>query len=62
MDERQREQLLEDLVERLREEGAPGGTWLLEIDAARGDLHRADDLLRRLRDVIIQSCRDRVPE
>lgn len=59
MEERERDQLLEDLVARLRAEGAPEGSWLLDIDQARAALQQVDDLLRRLREAIISSAHDR---
>jgi hypothetical protein len=59
MEEREREQLIDDLLERLKAEGAPEGTWLLEIDEVREALRQADDILRRLRDAIITAARDR---
>lgn len=56
MDERERKQLIEDLVGRLRKEGAPEGAWLLDIEHARRCLEESDDVLRRLRDAIIASA------
>lgn len=46
-------ELLDALVERLRAEGAPAGTWLLEIEQAREALRAADSLLRRLSDALV---------
>lgn len=44
----EREQLVDEIVERLRTEGAPQGSWLVDIAGARYSLRGVDDLLRRL--------------
>lgn len=58
MDEREREQLVEELIARLKAEGVPEGAWLVDITGARQALHDAygllDDLLARLEDALIQ--------
>lgn len=51
-----RSELLEALVERLRDEGTPEGAWLLDIERSRRCLHDADDVLRRLKETIIRSA------
>lgn len=61
MDEREREQIVEALVERLRIEGVPEGTWLVDITATRQALRDAfgvaDDLLGRLQDALVDALR-----
>lgn len=47
------EELLEALVDRLRAEGVPAGSWLVEIAQARQSLALADSLLRRLAESIV---------
>jgi hypothetical protein len=49
------EELLNELLERLRAEGAPQGMWLVEISQAREQLQSIDALLRRLTAAIIAS-------
>lgn len=55
LDEREREEMITDLVGRLRAEGAPQGTWLVEIAQARDQIATVDSLLRRLSAAIIDS-------
>jgi hypothetical protein len=48
MEQEERDSLLDDLMERLRTEGVPAGTWLIDLTASRRDLRRID---RRLADL-----------
>lgn len=45
--------LVEAIVARLRDEGAPAGTWLVRIAQVRQSLQAADDLLLELYDAIL---------
>jgi hypothetical protein len=45
---------VDELVERLRSEGAPQGIWLIEIAQAREALQQADALLRRMSSAIVE--------
>jgi len=51
-----RADLIDDLVARLRVEGAPSGTWLVDIAHVRKSLRGADDLLRRLQVAIVRQA------
>jgi hypothetical protein len=51
--------LVELLISRLEQRGAPSGLWLVEIAEARRALQKADDVLRRLQDAIIREAEDR---
>lgn len=53
VEEREREQLVDSLLDRLRTEGAPQGVWLVEIAQARDQLASIDSLLRRLAAAIV---------
>lgn len=53
-DDREREELVDLLVQRLQAEGAPQGIWLVEIAQVREALRRADQLLRRLSEAIVE--------
>lgn len=53
MDDREREELLDALIDRLRSQGAPQGVWLVDIAQARQALQAADSLLMRLHDALI---------
>lgn len=55
MDERERNELLDALVERLNLHGAPQGIWLVEIAQARDQLQAVDSLLRRLYLAIVET-------
>lgn len=46
---------------RLRAEGVPEGTWLIQIDHALEGLRVADRLLRDLRDAIMEQARRNLP-
>jgi hypothetical protein len=59
VDEDERERLVEDLVARLEERGAPAGMWLVSIREARVALQEADGLLRRLEDALIRDASER---
>lgn len=48
MEDRTPDELVDALMERLRAEGAPAGTWLIDITASRRDLRR---VVRRLADL-----------
>lgn len=54
MDDRERQELLDALVDRLRSEGAPQGTWLVEIAQAREHVAAVDGLLRKLAAAIVE--------
>lgn len=62
MDEQAREELIEELIVRLRTEGAPEGTWLIDLTAARQVARDAfelvDDLLARLEAALIEGFRN----
>jgi hypothetical protein len=45
-----RAHLIDELVDRLRSEGAPGGTWLIDLTQVRQSLRLAQDQVERLRD------------
>lgn len=53
--------IVETLLARLDERGAPHGTWLLDIEIIRRDLRdaheRADSLLSRLEEALIEQYR-----
>jgi hypothetical protein len=53
------EDLANELLARLVELGVPDGTWLLEIDRARQNVHEIDDLLRRLKEAVIRADQGR---
>jgi hypothetical protein len=46
--------VVEALIERLREEGAPAGVWLIDITQARRALAGVDDLLYRLEQSLLR--------
>jgi hypothetical protein len=54
MDDREREDLLDALVERLRREGAPAGEWLVDVMRARAAIGHLDELLRRLQAALLE--------
>ncbi len=56
VDEREREELVDALLDRLRSEGAPAGAWLVDIAEVRRALQEADALLRRLQDAIMRGA------
>lgn len=55
--------LIEELVERLREEGAPTGTWLVDLTSVRRDLRaafeRTDALLQDLQEALLSQHEQR---
>jgi len=56
MNEQERANLVDDLVSRLRVEGAPAGTWLIDIGRVRSALRDADSLLFRLQEAIVEGA------
>lgn len=56
MGEENREGLADELIERLRSEGIPEGTWLIDIELARKALRQADEVLRKLQQAIIRAA------
>jgi hypothetical protein len=52
--------LADALMERLRTEGAPAGTWLIEISSARSALRLAQDRAAALRDQLDSALADLV--
>ena len=47
--------LVDQLLLKFEERGAPQGSWLFEIERVRGALRDADELLRQLHDAIIRA-------
>jgi hypothetical protein len=56
MEDDDRNELLDALLARLKEEGVPQGTWLIEIALVREALRAADSVLRRLEDALIRDA------
>lgn len=54
LNERDREDLIDELVARLRIDGVPKGAWLFDIGRVRAALREADELLLRLERAIEQ--------
>jgi hypothetical protein len=58
VDDRERDELVEALIQRLKVEGAPAGTWLVDIAQARRVLsasyYQVDELLERLQDALLE--------
>lgn len=50
MDDRDRQELADALIERLRSDGVPRGVWLVDITTVRQRLRLAQDQAERLRD------------
>jgi hypothetical protein len=53
----ERDELLEALLARLREEGVPAGAWLVDISKVRQALREADELLAELQRAIERGLR-----
>lgn len=61
VDEQARDEIVEALIERLRVEGVPEGTWLVDIAQARAALREADALLLRLERALTRDAGSRPP-
>ena len=54
MDESERKDLVDALLDELARRGVPEGAWLADIARARRDLAQVDDLLRRLENALMR--------
>ena len=56
MDNNERQEFADELLVRMRADGAPARTWLLDIEQTRRGLAQAADRLRRMQDAIVREA------
>jgi len=60
MDEKERQELVSELLARLRAEGVPGGMWLLELERVERSLADSLAVVRRMTDAIVRAAVEEV--